>query len=671
MASAPCGLSPDDLSPNDAALPLIDGGLANPFPAPYVHWRNFKGPGMIFARKVWHFLVAIKDGLVLLFMLLFFVGLYAVLTARPSAGALVDGALMLRINGTVVEEPAARDPLEDLFAVGDQPHEYKARDIVRAIELAATDPRIKAVVMDLSQFGGGGLVNLQEIGAAMDQVRAAKKPVLAYSMAYTDDGMLLAAHASEVWLHPLGGAFIMGPGGNRLYFGDLLKRFKVNVHVYRVGTYKDFVEPYLYNQASEPSRQARRALLGAVFEHWKEDFAKARPKANLQLVTSDPVGWLAAAQGDAAKAALSAGLVDKLGDEVAFGERVKAVAGKDKLDNAPGAFARNHYKTLLAAHPEEQGGDAVAVVTVAGNIVDGKDGPGTAGGERIARLIDEATASDAKALVLRVDSPGGSVYASEQIRLALERFKAKGRPVVASMANVAASGGYWVSTPASRIFAEPGTITGSIGIFALLPSFEQTLADYGVKSDGIRTTPLSGQPDVLGGFSPEMERMLQNNIEHNYGRFLGLVAKSRGKSAQQIDTVAQGRVWDGGTARQNGLVDQFGGLDEAIGFAAKSAKLEKWHPQFYGTDADPYASFLERMIGDDEDSSEPAATDLAGIMAVQQRARIAAALNEIQWLGQVQGAQAYCLDCTVPARGVTAPASRNWLGRLATVLGLR
>jgi protease-4 len=165
--------------------------------------------------------------------------------------------------------------------------------------------------------------------------------------------------------------------------------------------------------------------------------------------------------------------------------------------------------------------------------------------------------------------------------------------------------------------------------------------------------------------------MIQSNIEHNYGRFLGLVAKSRGKTPQQIDAVAQGRVWDGGTARQNGLVDQFGGLDDAIGFAAKSAKLEQWHPQFYGTDADPYASLLERLMGEDEDSSEPGATDLAGVMAVQQRARLASAMAELQWLGGVRGAQAYCLDCTVPARGVTAPTGSGWLAKAASVLGLR
>ncbi|NCU12935.1 MAG: signal peptide peptidase SppA, partial [Sphingomonadaceae bacterium] len=427
---------------------------------------------MIFARKVWHFLVGIKDGLVLLFMLLFFMALYAVLTMRPSAGTMRDGALLLRLNGTVVEEPAVRDPFDAVMSGGSQPREFRTRDLVRALNLAAEDDRIKAVVLDLSQFSGGGLVSIQELGAAMDKVRAAKKPVLVYSMAYADDGLMLAAHASEVWLHPLGGAFAMGPGGERLYYGELLQRYKVNVHVFKVGTYKDFVEPYLYDKASEPSREARRAVYAAIWEEWQADVAKARPKANLKLVTTDPAGWMAAAKGDAAQAALSAGLVDKLGDEVAFGERVKQIAGEDALDEAPGAFAHNKPETLLAAHPEKEQGEAIAVVTVAGSIVDGKAGPGTAGGERIARLIDQANTDDAKALVLRVDSPGGSVFASEQIRLALERFKAKGnRPVVVSMVNVAASGGYWVSTPANRIFAQPGTITGSIGIFALIPSF--------------------------------------------------------------------------------------------------------------------------------------------------------------------------------------------------------
>jgi protease IV len=628
---------------------------------------------MIFARKVWHFLVAIKDGLVLLFMLLFFMALYAALTARPSAGTLRDGALLLSLKGSVVEEPAARDPIEGLFSGESQPREYRARDLVRAVELAATDDHIKTVVLDLSEFSGGGLVTMQELGGAMDKVRAAKKPVLTYAMVYSDDALLLAAHASEVWVHPLGGAFAMGPGGDRLYFGGLFQRYKVNLHVYKVGTYKDFVEPYLYEQASPASKEARGALLASIWQEWQADVAKARPGANLAMATKDPAAWIAAAKGDSAQAALTAGLVDKLGDDVAFGERVKAIAGEDSADDTAGAFAHNKASTLLAAHPEKKDGEAIAVVTVAGSIVDGKAGPGTAGGERIAKLIDEATVSDAKALVLRVDSGGGSVFASEQIRTALERFKATGnRPVAVSMANYAASGGYWVATPANRIFAQPGTITGSIGIFAILPSFERTLADYGVKSDGIRTTPLSGQPDVLTGFTPDVEKMLQANIESGYSRFIGLVAKSRGKTPEQIDAIAQGRVWDGGTARQNGLVDQFGGLPDALAWAANAAKLDEWHADYYGSDADPYASLLERLTGgDDEQDSQPGATDFAGLIAMRQQAQLGRVLGELSWLGQARGAQALCLDCPLPIAAKAPVQSGGWIGNLAAVLGMR
>ena len=651
---------------------LVEHMLALRAHRAYVRRRTDKDHRMLFARKVWHFLVAIKDGLVLLFMLLFFMALYAVLTARPSAGTLRDGALLLNLKGAVVEEPAVRDPVEDLFSSGDQMHEYRARDLVRAIELAASDDRIKTVVLDLSQFSGGGLVTLQEVGAAIDKVRAAKKPVLTYAMVYSDDALLLAAHASEVWVHPLGGAFAMGPGGESLYFGGLFQKYKVNLHVYKVGTYKDFVEPYLYDKASDASKQARGALLGSLWEEWQADVTKARPKANLAMATKDPAGWMAAAKGDAAQAALSAGLVDKLGDEVAFGERVKAIAGEDPADDSPGAFAHNKASTLLAAHTEKRNGEAIAVVTVAGSIVDGKAGPGTAGGERIAKLIDEATVSDAKALVLRVDSGGGSVFASEQIRTALERFKAKdNRPVAVSMVNYAASGGYWVATPANRIFAQPGTVTGSIGIFAILPSFERTLADYGVKSDGIRTTPISGQPDILTGFTPDVEKMLQANIENGYSRFIGLVAKSRGKTPEQIDAIAQGRVWDGGTARQNGLVDQFGGLPEALAWAAGAAKLEEWHADYYGSDADPYASLLERLSGGDEQDSQPAATDFAGLIAQRQQAQFGRVLGELAWLGQARGAQVMCLDCPLPVAARAPPLKGGWIGNLAAVLGMR
>lgn len=623
---------------------------------------------MIFARKVWHLLVAIKDGLVLLLMLLFFLAVYGALTARPGPGQVREGALLLRLEGAVVEEPSAQDPLETLLSDSAPMKEYRTRDVVRVLEAAAKDDRIKAVVLDLSRFTGGGLVHLQEIGKAMDAVRAAKKPVLTHAVAYVDDGILLAAHASEVWVDPLGGAFVAGPGGQSLYFGDLLARYKVTAHVYRVGTYKDFVEPYLRSSQSEPSKEARRALYGSIWEVWQADVAKARPKAQIARVTADPVGWFKASGGDAAKAALAAGLVDRLGDSVAFGERVKQLVGKDPVDDLPGAFAHTTPRALLAAHPQEKSGKTVAVVTVAGEIVDGKAGPGTAGGERIAALIDEASQDDAAALVLRVDSPGGSVFASEQIRTALERFKAKRRPVVVSMANMAASGGYWVSTPAERIFAEPGTITGSIGIFAVLPSFERTLAEFGVKGDGVRTTPLSGQPDLLTGFTPEVDAMLQANIESGYARFIGLVAQSRGKTPEQIDGVAQGRVWDGGTARQLGLVDQFGGLQDALAHAADKAGLgTDWHTEYYGKDANPYASLLERLT-QDEEGEQAVGNDFAAIAANRQQQQLGQALAGLERLLGARGAQAYCLDCPVAAGSVRD--ARGRLGLLARIAAL-
>lgn len=634
---------------------------------------------MVFARKVWALLVGIKDGLVLLFMLLFFMALYAALTARPSPGQVRDGALLLKLDGVVVEEPAQVDPFALLMSSETPITEHRARDVVRTLEAAAKDDRIKAVALDLSRFMGGGQVTLQEVGAALDAVRKSKKPVVAFAHAYADDGLLLAAHASEVWVDPLGGAFVMGPGGQRLYYGDALARFKVTPHVFKVGTYKDFVEPFIQNQASPASKEARAAVYAALWEDWQAHVKTARPKADLARVTSDPVGWLRASNGDSAQAALSAGLVDKLGTQAEFHDRMRALVGEDPYDDAPGSFVHTKPAALLAAHPVEQAGEAIAVVTVAGELVDGKAGPGTAGGTRIAKLIDQANADGAKALVLRVDSPGGSVMASEEIRTALHRFKAAGkdadgndrpaRPVVVSMVNLAASGGYWVSTPADRIFAEPGTITGSIGIFAMIPTFERALADYGVTSDGVRTTPLSGQPDLLTGLTPELKDMIQANIENNYRRFLGLVGTARKQTPEQVDANAQGRVWDGGTARQKGLVDAFGGLDAALADAAQRAKLgDDWHAAWYGEEVDPYASLIEQLRGDEDSTGDVAGLDLTGLVAARQQAQFDRLLADAGRLFEARGAQALCLECPVPSGAVQAPHSQS--GWLAQLVGL-
>lgn len=623
---------------------------------------------MTFARKVWKLLVAIKDGLVLLLLLLFFMGLYAVLTMRPSAGQVREGALLLSLEGSVVEEPAEIDPVSVLLSGQAPDRQYRARDLTRAIRAAADDKRIKAVVLDLSKFGGGGQVHMEDMGAAMDAVRAKGKPVLTWAQAYTDDTVLLAAHSSEVWVDPFGGAFVLGPGGNNLYFAGLIEKLKVNIHVFKVGTFKDYVEQFTRKDQSPESKQARQAVYDALWANWQDNVRKARPKANLALATQDPGAWFKAAGGDAAVAAKNAGLVDRIGNRTQFGVRVAELVGKDPSDKKPGAFVHTAIGPWVAALPKEGAGKPIGVVTIAGEIVDGEAGPGSAGGARIAKLLDDALDQNLAGLVIRVDSPGGSVNASEEIRSAIERHKARGIPVAVSMANLAASGGYWVSTPGQRIFAEPGTITGSIGIFAVIPTFERSLAEVGVTSDGVKTTPLSGQPDPVGGLSPGVETMLQANIESGYGKFIALVGKARGKTPQQVDAVAQGRVWDGGTARQLGLVDQFGGLDDALAWVAAQAKLKdgEWRPTYLGQSNPTYAALIDQLRGGDEGQGQ----DFASLIAQRQRGVIARALANAEALIRGGGAQAYCLDCPATAGAVPKTQSGTFLTRLLTVIGL-
>ena len=625
---------------------------------------------MSFAKSVWKILVAIKDGLVLLFLLLFFAGLYTVLTLRPAPGMVRAGALYLPPEGRAVEEAGDGSPAQLLSGQTSEP-EYTARDVSRAIAAAADDKRIKAVVLDLEAFGGGSAVHLSQIGAAMDKVRAAKKPVLVRALIYTDDAMQLAAHSSEAWVDPMGGVAISGPGGTLLFYKGLIDKLKANVHVFKVGTYKSAVEPYIRAEMSPEAREAMQAVYGTLWQNWQDEVKKARPKADLTLATTDPAKWVRDNGNDAAQAALKSGLVDKIGDRIAFGQRVAQIVGADDEEGL-GAFKATELPVYLADKPAPKQGKAVAVVTVAGEIVDGDAGPGSAGGDRIADLIDGVTQSDDYAgLVLRVDSPGGSVMASERIRAAVERVKAKGLPVAVSMGSLAASGGYWVSTPAQRIFAEPSTITGSIGVFAVLPTLEQTLPQYGVTTDSIRTTPLSGQPDLLGGLSPQVEALLQGQVEQTYGRFLGLVAKARGKSSADIDKIAQGRIWDGGTARQLGLVDQFGGLDDAVAWVAKQAKAETFHAEYVEDEPSPFAQLLRQM--ETGEAPEARAHDLAGALAAQQQGLMARMQADVMRLIEGGGIKAYCLECAGGgAGGATDRRASDNLGvlaRLARLLG--
>lgn len=601
---------------------------------------------MSFVGKVWKVLVGIKDGLVLVLMLLFFAALFSLLSATPNPGQVRDGALYIDMSGYVVEERSRVDPIATLLSGQAPPVEHQARDLVRALDAAASDDRINSVVMDLTTFLGGGQVHMQEVGEAMDRVRKAEKPVFTYALAYGDDHMHLAAHASEVWADPLGGAMIAGPGGSNLYYADLLDRLNIKARIYRVGTFKAAVEPYSRSSMSDEARENIGALYGALWEEWQANVKKARPAIDLDRVTKSPVEWVEDANGDLAQAALAAGLVDKLGDRIEFGKRVAEVAGEDRWSSTPGGFAKSDLAPFLADTAPSQNGKAIAVVTVAGIIVDGEAGPGTAGGTRIAQLLDEALDDDLAGLVVRVDSPGGSVLASEEILRAIDRHRAKDIPVAVSFANVAASGGYWVATSSDRIFAQPETITGSIGVFAVLPTFEDAASEIGVNADGFRTTPLSGQPDLIAGLSPEVDAILQASVTDTYSDFLERVSKARGKSREDVDTIAQGRVWDGGSARQLGLVDQFGGLDDALAWVAGEAGLEEgtWHPRFLGAKAANYDSLIRQLVSADS-APEARTADLFARAAANREAMLSRLAVDIERLTDARGIQAYCLEC--------------------------
>ena len=624
---------------------------------------------MSFIGKVWKILVGIKDGLVLLFMVLFFVALFSLLSAAPNPGQVRDGALYMDISGFIVEERSPVDPFAAIIAGEAPPVEYEARELVNALDSAAEDDRIKAVVMDLTEFVGGGQVHMQEIGDAMDRVRKTGKPVFTYALAYGDDHMHLASNATEVWADPLGGAMIAGPGGQNLYYAELLDRLKVNTRIYKVGTYKAAVEPFSRSSMSDEARENISSLYGALWEEYKANVKKARPSAQIDRVTSDPVGWVNASGGDLAKAALAAGLVDKLGDRVAFGKRVAEVVGKDDWDEAPGAFAKSDLGPYLADIAPAKTGKAIGVVTVAGTIVDGEAGPGTAGGTRIADLLDEALDDDLAALVVRVDSPGGSVLASEEIRRAIERYREKKIPVAISMGNLAASGGYWVSTAGDRIFAQPETITGSIGVFAVLPTFENAAADIGVNADGYRTTPLSGQPDLIGGLTPEVDAMLQASVDDIYADFLERVSKARGKTPAEIDAIAQGRVWDGGAARQLGLVDQFGGLDDALAWAAGKAGLDEgdWHARYLGSNVPTYDALIRQLIGSDN-ADQPRNADLFARAAYNREVALNRLALDAERLAGTPGVQAYCLECPARLQPVRAQSSAGLVELFRAVL---
>lgn len=527
---------------------------------------------------IWRALDALRKVLHLILLLFLFLVVIAVLSSSipivPHRAALV-----LDLKGSIVEQLTG-DPLDRALGrvTGQLEAETRLRDVLDVLDAAATDDRIKMVVLDLRDMGGAGMSKLQDIGAALVEFRASGKKVVATGVNFEQSQYYLAAHADEVYLDPMGLVFVDGFDYYRLFMREAIDKLAIDVNVFKVGTYKSFMEGYTRNDMSPEEREESQGWLTVLWQAYQADVSKARglqPGA-LQAYVNEAAALIKGANGDAAKVALAQGLVTALKSPQEVAEQVKAVVGEDKSTHDFNAVHFEQYLVAVRAGESlRSGGNGkVGVIVAAGEILDGEQPQGTIGGDSVAAVIRDARFDDdIKAVVMRVDSPGGSIYASEQIYRELRELRAAGKPVIVSMSSTAASGGYYIASAADEIWAAPTTLTGSIGVFAAIPTFQGTLDKLGLHSDGVGTTRLSGQFRLDRELGPDAKAILQAGVENAYRQFLERVAKSRDKSADQIDKVAQGRVWAGADAKQRGLVDKLGTLEEAIKAAAERAKL--------------------------------------------------------------------------------------------------
>jgi len=492
-----------------------------------------------------------------------------------------QAALFIQPAGPLVEQLDG-DPYDRALAelLGDAPPQTLVQDVIDALEFAKTDDRISVVHLELSAVGGGGLSKLRRIGAAIDDFKESGKPVVASADYFSQSGYYLAAHADELYMNPEGMVFLRGYGGFRSYYKDAIDKLRLDWNVFRVGTHKSFVEPYTRMDMSPEDRESRTRLIGQFWTMYQEDVESARglEEGIVDDFAQNLVAHVSAANGDIAIAAREIGLVDELVSHAELRAVLTGYAGEDEDDSSDYSAVRSgdylaHMRLLRGDDAQEEN---VAIVVAVGTILNGKQPSGTIGGDSTAALLRRALSDDSvKAVVLRVDSPGGSVFASEIIAHEIQALQVAGKPVVASMGSVAASGGYLISVVADQVFASPATVTGSIGVFGMFPTYQRTLDAVGVTTDGVGTTPWSGQLRPDREMSGPMKQLFQLIINDTYDDFISDVAEQRDMEKEFVDSVAQGQVWTGQDALKHGLIDALGTYEDSIRAAAELAGLDE------------------------------------------------------------------------------------------------
>ncbi len=530
-----------------------------------------------FLRGLWHALDTLRRFLHLLLLLaLFGIVIGALRQAVPRVPE--KAALVVRPSGEIVEQLSG-EPIERALneAQGSGAPQTLLWDLTTAIRAAATDPRIAVLVIETDAMSASGQVKLEELSAAIADFRRSGKKVIARGTYFLQSQYYLAAQADELYLDPFGFVLLDGYSRYRMFFKDALDKLSVDMHLFRVGKFKSAAEAYTREDMSAEDRLESQSYLNALWGGYVGAVAGARhlrPEA-IRAYSDDYAAAVTAAGGDTAKLAHDDGLVTDLRTAAQVEQRLIDLVGADPGTKSYRQVSVADYLRSTHAEEKQRGrGPGVGVVIASGEMLDGKQPPGTVGGESTAALLRSARQDpDIRAVVLRVDSPGGSVLASEQIYREVRALKAAGKPVVVSMSDLAASGGYYIAAPADEIIASANTITGSIGVFAALPTFSRTLARLGVNVDGVATTPLAGSTRLDRPLSPEAGKVLQATVDHVYSEFIDHVASARGKTHEEVDAIAQGRVWAGADARGNGLIDRFGSYADAVAAAAKRAGL--------------------------------------------------------------------------------------------------
>ena len=616
-----------------------------------------------FLKYCWRGLNFIRDCVMNLVFLLFVLLLGAILSLSSYMdGEKVElvgeqGALLLNLDGYLADNRDSQPEWERALQELDNQHvpgKISTFDVVYAIEQAANDERIKGLVLDLNYFEGADIPALEYVGESLKNFKKTEKPVIAFSDNYTQAQYLLASYANEIYLNPRGSVFIQGLAAQNLYFKEMLDKLEVTPHVFRVGTYKSAVEPFLRNDMSPEARRNLQQWLNGMWTNYKDIIATNR-KIDQNSVLPDAKTFLKelkALKGDSTAYVEQRKLVTQLASRSELDKKLIELFGSNK-DDEPKLLSFNRYlKALPDRMLSEDSEYKIAVVNVEGVIVDGESYQDEVGGNTVSRLLSEANADkDVKAVVLRVNSPGGSAFASEVIRQEVDALQKAGKPVVVSMGSMAASGGYWISSTADYIVADKNTITGSIGIFALFPTFEKTVKKWGISSDGVATSELSDL-SLLRPLSSELNDVFQMEIEYGYDEFLSVVSKGRKLSKEEVDKIAQGQVWLGQDAYKNKLVDELGNFDTALNKAIELANAKLADDQ----KSDDYS--VEWFVDEDDSTLNKLMTGLRGsvkslvkstvdetIGLPKEAAQIKQNLGVLTKFNDPKGQYLYCLNC--------------------------